>query len=242
MQVSRSGEVTRSRFYEAVMRSAARFTYVDAAGMLVAARPRGQYAELKPQLQHLNAVYEAFASVRKQRGAIDFDLPETKIELDERGQVKSVKAAERLVTHKIIEECMIAANVEAAKRLRKGRIPSLYRIHEGPDEHKLEELVLFLRTFGHKLSPKTLSPKEINRILASVIGRPEEELVETVVLRSMSQARYAPGSQGHFGLALGAYAHFTSPIRRYPDLLVHRGIKWLNEKRSAKASVTLSKR
>ncbi len=234
MQVSRNGEVTRSRFYDAVMRSAARFTYVDAANMLVAARPRGEYAELKPQLQHLNAVYEAFAGVRKQRGAIDFDLPETKIELDERGQVKSVKAAERLVTHKIIEECMIAANVEAAKRMRKGRIPSLYRIHEGPDEAKLEELVLFLRTFGHKLSPKTLSPKEINRILASVVGKPEEELVETVVLRSMSQARYAPSSEGHFGLALGAYAHFTSPIRRYPDLLVHRAIKWLNEKRSAK--------
>ncbi len=234
MQVSRSGEVTRSRFYDAVMRSAARLTYTDAAALLVAARPRGPQAELKPALQHLNAVYEAFASVRKQRGAIDFDLPEAKIELDERGQVKSVRAVERLVTHKIIEECMIAANVEAAKRIHKGKIPGLYRIHEGPDEGKLEELVLFLRTFGHKLTPSKVSPKEINRILASVSGKPEEELVETVVLRSMMQARYQPGNVGHFGLALGAYAHFTSPIRRYPDLLVHRAIKWLNDKRSAK--------
>src|SRR6187551_623839 len=234
MQVSRSGEVTRSRFYDAVMRSAARLTYTDAAAMLVAARPRGPHAELKPALQHLNAVYEAFASVRKQRGAIDFDLPEAKIELDERGQVKSVRAVERLVTHKIIEECMIAANVEAAKRIHKGKIPGLYRVHEGPDEGKLEELVLFLRTFGHKLAPSKVSPKEINRILASVSGKPEEELVETVVLRSMMQARYQPGNVGHFGLALGAYAHFTSPIRRYPDLLVHRAIKWLNDKRSAK--------
>jgi ribonuclease R len=234
MQVSRSGEVTRSRFYDAVMRSAARLTYTDAAAMLVAARPRGPHAELKPALQHLNAVYEAFASVRKQRGAIDFDLPEAKIELDERGQVKSVRAVERLVTHKIIEECMIAANVEAAKRIHKGKIPGLYRVHEGPDEGKLEELVLFLRTFGHKLTPSKVSPKEINRILASVSGKPEEELVETVVLRSMMQARYQPGNVGHFGLALGAYAHFTSPIRRYPDLLVHRAIKWLNDKRSAK--------
>ncbi len=100
--------------------------------MLVAARPRGPHAELKPALQHLNAVYEAFASVRKQRGAIDFDLPEAKIELDERGQVDSVRAVERLVTHKIIEECMIAANVEAAKRIHKGKIPGLYRVHEGP--------------------------------------------------------------------------------------------------------------
>ncbi len=234
MQVSRSGEVTRSRFYDAVMRSAARLTYTEAAAMLVAARPRGPHAELKPALQHLNAVYEAFAGVRKQRGAIDFDLPEAKIELDERGHVKSVRAVERLVTHKIIEECMIAANVEAAKRIHKGKIPGLYRVHEGPDEGKLEELVLFLRTFGHKLAPNRISPKEINRILASVSGKPEEELVETVVLRSMMQARYQPGNVGHFGLALGAYAHFTSPIRRYPDLLVHRAIKWLNDKRSAK--------
>jgi ribonuclease R len=234
MQVNRAGEVTRSRFYDAVMRSAARLTYTEAANMLVAVRPRGPHSEIKPALQNLNAVYEAFAAVRKRRGAIDFDLPETKIELDERGQVRSVRAVERLVTHKIIEECMIAANVEAAKRINKGRIAGLYRVHEGPDERKLEELVLFLRTFGHKLAPNKVSPKEINRILASVSGKPEEEIVETVVLRSMMQARYQPGNVGHFGLALGAYAHFTSPIRRYPDLLVHRAIKWLNEKRSAK--------
>jgi ribonuclease R len=234
MHVTRGGEVTRSRFYDAVMRSAARLTYTEAAGMLVAARPRGPHAELKLQLQHLHAVYEAFAAVRKRRGAIDFDLPESKIELDERGQVKNVRAVERLVTHKIIEECMIAANVEAAKRIRKGRVPSLYRVHEGPDEDRLEELVLFLRTFGHKVNPTKLSPKEINRVLESVVGKPEEELVETVVLRSMKQARYQPNNVGHFGLALGAYAHFTSPIRRYPDLLVHRAIKHLNGKRSAK--------
>jgi len=234
MQVSRRGEVTRSRFYDAVMRSAARLTYTEAAGMLVAARPRGPHADLKQALQHLNAVYEAFAAVRKRRGAIDFDLAESKIELDERGQVKSVRAVERLVTHKIIEECMIAANVEAAKRIQKGRIPGLYRVHEGPDEERLEELVLFLRTFGHKVNPARLTPKEINRVLESVVGKPEEELVETVVLRSMKQARYQPENVGHFGLALGAYAHFTSPIRRYPDLLVHRAIKHLNEKRSPK--------
>jgi ribonuclease R len=234
MHVTRGGEVTRSRFYDAVMRSAARLTYTEAAGMLVAARARGAHAELKPMLQNLNAVYEAFAAVRKERGAIDFDMPESKIELDERGQVKSVRAVERLVTHKIIEECMIAANVEAAKRIGKGRIPSLYRVHEGPDEDRLEELVLFLRTFGYKLNPAKLSPKEINRVLASVAGKPEEEIVETVVLRSMKQARYQPNNVGHFGLALGAYAHFTSPIRRYPDLLVHRAIKHLNDKRSAK--------
>jgi ribonuclease R len=234
MEVSPTGEVKRSRFYDAVMRSAARLTYTEAATILATVRPHGEHAKIQPALRNLEAVYEAFAAQRKRRGAIDFDLPETKIELDERGQVKNVRAAERLVTHKIIEECMIAANVEAAKRIQKGRLPTLYRVHEGPDEAKLEELVLFLRTFGHKVAPHRVSPKEINRIIESVQGKPEEELVETVVLRSMSQARYQPGNVGHFGLALGAYAHFTSPIRRYPDLLVHRALKWLHGKRSAK--------
>lgn len=234
MHVSRDGEVKKSRFYEAVMRSAARLTYNEAAEILVTVRPRGQHAELKPHLQNLEAVYKAFAGSRKRRGAIDFDLPETKIELDERGQVRAVRAVERLVTHKIIEECMIAANVESARRIKRGRIPGLFRVHEGPDEGKLEELVLFLRTFGYKVSPTKLSPIEINRIIEAVIGKPEAELVETVVLRSMSQARYSASNVGHFGLALGEYAHFTSPIRRYPDLLVHRAIKWLGEKRSAK--------
>jgi len=234
MEVSPTGEVKRSRFYDAVMRSAARLTYTGAATILATVRPHGEHAKIQPALKNLEAVYAAFAAQRKRRGAIDFDLPETKIELDERGQVKSVRAAERLVTHKIIEECMIAANVESAKRIHKGRIPGLYRVHEGPDEGKLEELMAFLRTFGHKVAPKQISPKEINRIIESVQGKPEEELVETVVLRSMMQARYQPGNVGHFGLALGAYAHFTSPIRRYPDLLVHRAIKWLNGNRSAK--------
>jgi len=234
MQVSAEGIVTRSRFYEAVMRSHARLTYNEAAELLVAARPRGLQAELRPHLKELEAVYEAFAKVRKQRGAIDFDLPETKIQLDEHGKVASVKAVERLVTHKIIEECMIAANVESAKRILKGKIPGLYRVHEGPEAERLDELLLFLRTFGYKLTPKNLTPKDLNRIIEAVAGKPEEELIEMVVLRSMKQARYQPGNIGHFGLALGAYAHFTSPIRRYPDLLVHRAIKWLGEHRSAK--------
>jgi ribonuclease R len=128
---------------------------------------------------------------------------------------------------------MIAANVEAAKRMRKAKIPALYRVHESPDEDKLEELLNFLRTFGFKISPTKITPKDINGVIQRVQGKPEEELVETVVLRSMMQARYQPANVGHFGLALGAYAHFTSPIRRYPDLLVHRALKWLNTKGSA---------
>jgi ribonuclease R len=235
MQVSARGEVARSHFYEAVMRSAARLTYTESAALLTTPRPRGPRAELKPALDRLQDVYRALSGARQRRGAIDFDLPETKVILDERGKVRDVRATDRLVTHKLIEECMIAANVQAAKRMLKGKIPSLYRVHESPSEDKLEELVAFLRTFGHKLSsPTRIAPKEINRLLERIAGKPEAELIETVVLRSMMQAKYQPQNVGHFGLALAAYAHFTSPIRRYPDLLVHRAIKWLNHKGSVK--------
>jgi ribonuclease R len=235
MTVSPRGEVTRSRFFEGVMRSAARLTYTESAELLATARPRGRRAELKPALERLQDVYRAFARARHRRGAIDFDLPETKIELDEQGKVRSVRAAERLVTHKIIEECMIAANVQSAKKMLKVRIPGLYRVHEGPDADRLEELVPFLKSFGYTLSsPQRIAPKEINRLIERVAGKPEAELIETVVLRSMSQARYQPNNIGHFGLALPAYSHFTSPIRRYPDLLVHRAIKWLNAKGGVK--------
>ena len=235
MTVSPRGEVTESRFFEGLMRSAARLTYLESAELLAAQRPHGTHARLVPALKHLRDVYEAFAKARHRRGAIDFDLPETKIRLDERGKVESIVAVERVVTHKVIEECMIAANVEAAKRLGKAKIPALYRTHEGPDEDRVDELVLFLRSFGYALSsPKSITPKEINRIIERVAGKPEAELIETVMLRAMSQARYQPKNVGHFGLALGAYAHFTSPIRRYPDLLVHRALKWANQHRSAK--------
>ena len=235
MTVTARGEVTRSRFFDGVMRSHARLTYEEAAEILAAARPHGKHAELKPALAHLSAVYGALRAARERRGAIDFDLAETKIQLDERGKVKSVRAVERLVTHKIIEECMIAANVESAKQMKRARIPGLYRVHEGPEEERLEELQLFLRTFGFKLhSAQKIAPKELNEIIEKVAGKPEAELIETVILRSLKQARYQPNNVGHFGLALAEYAHFTSPIRRYPDLLVHRAIRWLNENRSAK--------
>jgi ribonuclease R len=235
MLVSARGEVVRSRFFEGLMKSAARLTYSESAELLATPQPRGKHAELKPALEHLNDVYKVFARARHRRGAIDFDLPETKIILDANGKVATVRAVERVVTHKIIEECMIAANVESAKKMLKARIPGLYRVHEGPDKDRLDELVLFLKSFGYKLSsPTKISPKEINRLIEQVAGKPEAELIETVVLRSMKQARYQPPNLGHFGLALDAYAHFTSPIRRYPDLLVHRAIKWLNKKNAVK--------
>ncbi len=235
MAVSSGGEVTRSRFFQGVMRSHARLTYEEAAEILAAEAPRSKHAALKPALEHLNAVYDVLRATRERRGAIDFHLKETKIKLDARGKVESVQPAERLVTHKIIEECMVAANVESARRMKRAKIPGLYRVHEGPEEEKLEELVLFLQTFGFKLrSVAKVDPQELNRIIERVAGKPEAELIETVILRSLKQARYQPQNVGHFGLALEEYAHFTSPIRRYPDLLVHRAIRWLDKNRGPK--------
>jgi ribonuclease R len=235
MRVSTKGEVTRSTFYEGVMRSAARLTYVESAELLEGKHARGKHARRLTELRNLRNVYEAFEGARKRRGAIDFDLPQTKIALDEQGKVARINAAERLITHKIIEECMIAANVQAAKHIRKAKLPSLYRVHEGPNEEKVEELSLFLKTLGMKLPPAgKLMPLHLSKLVDSMHGRPEASLIDSMLLRLMSQARYQPKNVGHFGLALDSYAHFTSPIRRYPDLLVHRTIKWSIEHRSGK--------
>ena len=235
MQVSAKGDVTRSRFFEAIMRSAARLTYGDAADLLNDRRGQSRHAKLAPEIQYLHDVYKAFDRARRHRGAIDFHLVETVIELGDDGKVESVHPLERLVTHKIIEECMIAANVEAARKILKARLPSLYRVHEGPDADRIDELMLFLRTFGLKLPPGgKLAPKQLSQVLERLGAKPEAELIETVILRSMSKAVYQPKNVGHFGLALAAYAHFTSPIRRYPDLLVHRAIKWATKNRGPK--------
>jgi len=235
MVIDRSGTVTRSRFFEGVMRSAARLTYVDVARYLEGAESSPETRAVEAELRCLHDVYRALDRKRRRRGAIDFDLPQAKIELDDRGQVVDVHVDDRLVSHRIIEECMIAANVEAARKMQKGRIPGLYRVHDGPDPERIDELVLFLQSLGLKLrSPAKLTPKDVARLIEEVADHPEAELIDAMVLRSMSQARYQPRNVGHFGLALPAYAHFTSPIRRYPDLMVHRAIKWLLRHGSAK--------
>ncbi|MFO7288023.1 MAG: ribonuclease R [Gammaproteobacteria bacterium] len=235
MIVSKEGRVKRSRFFSGVMRSAARLTYTGAAELLENPRPKGANSKLRPMLLHLRDAYRAFRRARRRRGSLDFDLPETKIELNVHGKVEAIYPVPRLETHRLIEECMIAANVEAARRIGKARLPSLYRVHEGPDAERAEELILFLRSMGFKTPPPgKLTPKHLADVIDRVSGKPEAELVETVVLRSLKQARYQPRNIGHFGLGLAAYAHFTSPIRRYPDLLVHRAIKWTIEKGSPK--------
>ena len=236
MKVTPTGRVTASTFHQAVMRSAARLTYEQAESLLTGEPVARRVQRAKPQVEQLQAVYRALARARRRRGALDFDIPEVRFEFGEDGRVSGISGYSRGDSHRIIEECMIAANVEAARFLGKHRVPTLYRVHEGPADEKLEELRLFLATFGTRLPRgKTLHTRDLARVLRELRDHTQLELVEGVVLRSMQAAQYHPRNIGHFGLGLPAYAHFTSPIRRYPDLLVHRGIRHVLRKGGAKA-------
>jgi ribonuclease R len=229
MQVDASGEVVKSKFYDAVMLSHARLTYdkVWQAIGLNDADAQHEVADVMPQLRNLHALYKAMSGQRHRRGAIDFETPEVKFRLDQTGEVETVGAVVRNDAHKLIEECMIAANVQAALFLEKRKIPALYRAHEPPPAEKYEDLQQFLREFKLRMPPlEDVTPGDFAEVLRMVHDRPERELIQSVLLRSQSMAAYQPANRGHFGLALSAYAHFTSPIRRYPDLLVHRAIRY----------------
>jgi ribonuclease R len=228
MQVDHDGEVTRSKFYEAVMNSHARLTYTQVWKAVGEddAEAKAQIGDLLPHVQRLHQLYQVLAKARARRGAIEFESSEVRFVLDNRGEVTQAGMLLRNDAHKLIEECMIAANVEAARFLLKAHIPAPYRIHEKPPEAKYADLLEFLKEF--KLSMPAWSkvvPGDFTRLLKKVRDRPDATLLESVLLRSQSLAVYSPDNAGHFGLALEAYAHFTSPIRRYPDLLVHRAIK-----------------
>ncbi len=229
MQVDRVGEVTRSKFHAAVMRSHARLTYTrvwQALGEKDAAA-RAELADVLPHLEHLHQLYRILAKARQRRGAIDFDSREVKFRLDKAGAVVQLAAEARNDAHKLIEECMIAANVEAAKFLDQRKIPALYRVHAPPPESKYEDLIEFLREFQLKMPPHAqVQPKDFSALIKKIKNRADAGLIESVLLRSQSLAVYSAQNSGHFGLALDAYAHFTSPIRRYPDLLVHRAIRY----------------
>ncbi|NYE31046.1 ribonuclease R [Rhodanobacter sp. K2T2] len=229
MQVDAEGNVVKSKFYDAVMLSHARLTY-DKVWQAVGLREEEalqEVADVLPQLENLHALYKAMAAQRKRRGAIDFETPEVKFRLDQTGSVESMGATERNDAHKLIEECMIAANVQAALYLEKKKIPALFRAHEPPPAEKYEDLQQFLREFKLSMpSVDRVTPADFSEVLRMVRDRPERELIQSVLLRSQSMAAYQPDNRGHFGLALTAYAHFTSPIRRYPDLLVHRAIRF----------------
>src|SRR5690348_5317031 len=229
MQVDARGEVTRAKFYPGLMRSHARLTYErvwQAIGEGDKAA-RHELADVLPQLEHLQALYKLLAKARTRRGSIDFDTQEVKYRLDAQGEVVAMGAQPRNDAHRLIEECMIAANVQAASFLTKKKIPAVYRVHAPPPEGKYEDLLEFLREYKLKLPPiEKVTPADFSALLAKTRDRVDAGLIQSVLLRAQSLASYQPVNHGHFGLALEAYAHFTSPIRRYPDLLVHRAIRY----------------
>ena len=239
MQVDRRGEVTKSTFYEAVMHSHARLTYnqvwnavapIPEEGSAVLEELRedalAQIGSLLPQIQRLHQLFGVLAKARAHRGAIEFETSEVRFVLGTKGEVVQAGMLQRNDAHKLIEECMIAANVEAAKFLIAADVPAPYRIHDRPPEQKYADLLEFLKEFQLRMPPWTkVHPRDFTQLLKKIRERPDAALIESVLLRSQSLAVYDPENIGHFGLALEAYAHFTSPIRRYPDLLVHRAIK-----------------
>lgn len=227
MRVDFDGTVTRSKFYEAVMRSHARLTYTIVGKAIDGDEEALQeLGSLRPQVEALHQLFGVLSKARSERGAIEFESGEVRFVLDAKGDVIQAGMLERNDAHKLIEECMIAANVEAAKFVIKKRIPAPFRIHDRPPERKFTELLEFLMEFGLRLPPwQKVEPKDFTSLLRKVRKRPDAALLETVLLRSQSLAVYSTDNIGHFGLALEAYGHFTSPIRRYPDLLLHRSIK-----------------
>ncbi|GMR09109.1 MAG: ribonuclease R [Gammaproteobacteria bacterium] len=228
MVITPKGEMTSHRFFAGVMWSHARLTYSKAAAMLVDkdAALRKKYASVLTPLEDLYALYKVLRTRRDKRGAIDFDTTETRIIFGKGQKIERIVPMERNEAHKIIEECMISANVAAAQFLEQHHMPCLYRIHEGPSEDKLNDLREFLRELGLFLGgSEDPLPGHYAKLLELIQERQDTHLIQTVMLRSLSRAVYSPDNVGHFGLALETYAHFTSPIRRYPDLLVHRAIR-----------------
>ncbi|HCA26391.1 MAG TPA: ribonuclease R [Betaproteobacteria bacterium] len=228
MIVSASGAIKSYRFYPTVIFSHARLTYTEVADML--AHPEGriakQHGALLPHLQQLHRLFNVLLKARAKRGAIDFETIETQMVFNDQGKIERIVPVQRNDAHRLIEECMLAANVCASDYLQTHGHPALYRIHEGPTAEKLENLRQFLNEFGLGLSGgDDPHAKDYAKLLAKIKDRPDAQLLQTVMLRSLQQAVYSPENTGHFGLAYESYTHFTSPIRRYPDLLIHRAIK-----------------
>ncbi len=216
MRIDRNGHKTGHLFGRGLMRSAARMTYED----VQTAADAGD-----EKLAHLYAAFRTLLSARVERGTLDLDLPERKVVLDDEGHVVSVSPRPRLDSHRLIEEFMVLANVAAAEELERLQQPCMYRVHAPPSDEKLEALRGFLSTLGISMPPgNQVHPRDFDRVLQRFAGTPESQMISEVMLRSQSQAAYCPDNIGHFGLALPHYAHFTSPIRRYADLLVHRAL------------------
>ena len=233
MSISAKGKISRYKFYEGIMRSHARFTYTQVGAFLEAGE---QYEEtelaqsfpnLVAPIQTLHGLYKTLKVARSERGTLEIESTETRIVFGENRKIEKIVPTSRNEAHCLIEECMLCANVSAARFLDKHELPGLYRVHEGPSDDKLENLQNFVGPLGLKMpKSKKLKPADLQSILEQAKDRPDRNMIQTVVLRSMKQAVYAPENLGHFGLSYPAYAHFTSPIRRYADLLVHRAIRY----------------
>jgi ribonuclease R len=239
MIIDDHGKVISYKFYPSVMESKARMTYTDVSTLLKETSPEltEKYKSIIPHIKNLESVYRILTKQRHIRGAIEFDSSETIMIFNDQGKIDRIEPVIRNEAHRLIEECMLAANVCAANFLIEHEHPALYRTHEGPTEERLENLQIFLAEFGFMLTGGSKpSIKDYAALIEKIKGRPDEHLLQTVLLRSMQQAVYSPDNNGHFGLAYEAYAHFTSPIRRYPDLLIHRAIKATLQKKTMPAS------
>ncbi len=246
LKISTEGEVTQFEFLESVIHSHARLTYNEAADMLrkpasgietkLRSKLRSRYANVTDNLDCLYEVYQALRQARSSRGAMDFDSTETRMVFGADKKIREIVPVERNDAHRLIEECMLAANVAAAQLFESCEWPALYRVHEGPDPDKLKGLREFLSEMGLYLSGGDKpTPTDYQKTLSQIVDRPDKHMLQTVLIKSMMQAVYQAENTGHFGLGFPAYTHFTSPIRRYPDLLVHRAIRYLiRNKKSSK--------
>lgn len=233
MLINAKGEVHAYQFFPAVMFSQARFTYTEVAAILANTRgpEAAQREALVPHLLHLHEVYQALLKGRGVRGAVDFETTETQIVCDEVGRIEKIVPRTRNVAHRLIEEAMLAANVCSADFIAQSKHTGLFRVHEGPTPEKNEMLRNYLKAMGIGMTiSHEPTPGEFQQIAVATKDRPDAQQIHTMLLRSMQQAIYTPMNEGHFGLAYEAYTHFTSPIRRYPDLLVHRVIKAILQK------------
>jgi ribonuclease R len=226
MEIDRNGRFIDHKIYKSVIRTKERMTYTQVNAILTARTPEHEerYGYLIPDFERMHTLYEILRNRRQQRGSIDFDLPEAEVILDMSGDIEAIRPTERNVAHRLIEEFMLSANETVAKELVLANQPGIYRVHPPPDAQKLEDLKEILKEFKLKLrgNVEEIRPGELQRVLNEVAGRAEERFLTNLVLRSMKRAYYSEANTGHFALAFEFYCHFTSPIRRYPDLIVHR--------------------
>jgi len=225
----RSGAIVRYETHDGIIHSHARMTYTEVNAILTDRDPvmMDRYRPLLPLFDRMHELFDILHARRRRRGSIDFDLKESQIVLDDEGMVEAIVASQRNVAHRLIEEFMLVANETVAAHLERVGMPSLYRIHEPPDPMKVEVFQEFINTLGYTLPgvPGQLEPKNFQQLVERIQGKPEEKPIAFLMLRTMQKARYEATNAGHFGLAAEAYTHFTSPIRRYPDLMVHRALR-----------------